>query len=173
MDFNIWEQILGRIEAMVNQHSYSTWFRPTAFIRDSGHTIAVRVPKPMFVEWLTRHYSVVLSEALTSVGREGTSVVFVPQNGGDEERNEEPTETASTAVGVEEAHVGEVASVGGLNPRYTFDTFIVGPRTSLRMLPAGRSPKHRHVLQPAVHLRRCGSRQNPPDARGWSVRPRT
>ena len=68
MDLNIWEQILTRIEAKVNHHSYSTWFKPTAFLRDSGHTITVRVPKPMYVDWLTKHYSVVLAEALTSVG---------------------------------------------------------------------------------------------------------
>jgi chromosomal replication initiator protein len=125
MDVNIWDQILNRIEAMVNQHSYTTWFKPTAFIRDSGHTIAVRVPKPMYVDWLTKHYSVVLTEALRSVGREGTSVVFVPQNSAGDDALEGVT--AATVSVEPEAPPDAVGSVGGLNPRYTFDTFIVGP----------------------------------------------
>jgi chromosomal replication initiator protein len=45
---SIWEQILGRLEAKVNRHSYYTWFKPTELLADHGHTITVRVPNPMF-----------------------------------------------------------------------------------------------------------------------------
>jgi chromosomal replication initiator protein len=121
MDVNIWEQILNRIEAMVNDHSYSTWFKPTSFLHDNGQTIAVRVPKPMFVDWLWKHYSVVLTDALADVGRTGASIQFVPDGSG----TEDVSATAALAPESEPANV--VLSVGGLNPRYTFDTFIVGP----------------------------------------------
>jgi chromosomal replication initiator protein len=123
MDVSIWDQVLGRIETMVNHHSYSTWFRPTTFLKDSGQTITVGVPKPMFVDWLTRHYSVVLSEALTALGRGGTSVVFVPEGGDESIEVALPAEPAPPSDGA----VDESIAVGGLNPRYTFDTFIVGP----------------------------------------------
>jgi chromosomal replication initiator protein len=123
MDGNIWDQVLGRIETMVNHHSYSTWFKPTTFLKDSGHTINVGVPKPMFVDWLTRHYSVVLSEALAALGRAGTAVVFVPQIGDDGSDAARPVEPVPPA----DAPPDEIVAVGGLNPRYTFDTFIVGP----------------------------------------------
>jgi len=125
MDVNIWDQILGRIESSVNQHSYSTWFKPTTLHRDSGQTLTVRVPGPMFVDWLTRHYSVVLTEALAAVGRPGASVVFVPE--GVELEDAAPSPLPSPSPDAADATGSEDASPGGLNPRYTFDTFIVGP----------------------------------------------
>ena len=33
---NIWEEILSRVQAKVNRHSFYTWFKPTAFVADDG-----------------------------------------------------------------------------------------------------------------------------------------
>src|SRR5437016_1523881 len=77
METSIWDQILIRIETKVNRHSYTTWFKPTAFVADGGQSITVRVPNTLFKDWLTKHYSVVLSEALAEVRRPETALVFV------------------------------------------------------------------------------------------------
>ena len=79
MDASIWEQILSRVETKVNRHSFYTWFKPTAFVADGGSSITVRVPNPLFKDWLTKHYSVVLSEALAEVRRPDASLVFVAE----------------------------------------------------------------------------------------------
>jgi len=79
MDTSIWDQILARIESKVNRHSFSTWFKPTSFVADGGNAITVRVPNPLFKDWLTKHYSVVLTEALAEVRRAETSLVFVAE----------------------------------------------------------------------------------------------
>jgi chromosomal replication initiator protein len=125
MDVSIWDQVLSRIETKVNRHSFYTWFKPTSFVADGGGAITVRVPNPLFKDWLTKHYSVVLSEALAEVRRPGTSVLFVAEGA--------VTAVPSTPE-IPEAFELEpppaatpTTSPGGLNPRYTFDTFIVGP----------------------------------------------
>jgi chromosomal replication initiator protein len=79
MDSSIWDQVLGRIETKVNRHSFYTWFRPTSFVADGGGAITVRVPNQLFKDWLTKHYSLILSEALAEVRRPGTSVLFVAE----------------------------------------------------------------------------------------------
>ena len=33
-------------------------------LADAGQTLSIRVPNPLFVEWLPKHYSVVLAEAM-------------------------------------------------------------------------------------------------------------
>jgi chromosomal replication initiator protein len=123
MDATIWDQILGRIETKVNRHSFYTWFKPTSFVADGGTSITVRVPNPLFKDWLTKHYSVVLSEALAEVRRPGTSLVFVAEG--------VPPPVQPEPPGAANEGEGEIAGApstapGGLNPRYTFDTFIVG-----------------------------------------------
>jgi chromosomal replication initiator protein len=135
MDASIWDQILTRIETKVNRHSYYTWFKPTSMVSDRGNAITVRVPNILFKDWLTKHYSLVLAEALSEVRRPDVNVVFVADAGD----AFTPLETAAapsastvpvSTVPASAAEAPEVAAApppGGLNPRYTFDTFIVGP----------------------------------------------
>lgn len=124
MDASIWDQILTRIETKVNRHSFYTWFKPTAFVADGGSAITVRVPNSLFKDWLTKHYSVVLSEALAEVQRPGASLVFVAE--GTPLASPPPEEPAPPIEGGT-AVAAAMPPSGGLNSRYTFDTFIVGP----------------------------------------------
>ena len=126
MDSSIWDQVLSRIETKVNRHSFYTWFKPTSFVADGVSSITVRVPNQLFKDWLTKHYSVVLSEALAEVRRPGTVVVFVTDGTAVAQA---PPEIAVVpeAFESEPPPASAPTAPGGLNPRYTFDTFIVGP----------------------------------------------
>jgi len=122
MDVSIWEQILSRVETKVNRHSFYTWFKPTSLVADGGQSITVRVPNPLFKDWLTKHYSVVLSEALSEVRRTGASLVFVAEG----VPVPPPIELDLPLPSPAPPEIAAPVSAG-LNPRYTFDTFIVGP----------------------------------------------
>ena len=128
MEASIWDQILARVETKVNRHSFYTWFKPTSFIADGGSSITVSVPNVLFKDWLTKHYSVVLSEALTEVRRPGASLVFVAEGGVVPPLREQDPQPAVVEVPpADEVVETPPTAMGGLNPRYTFDTFIVGP----------------------------------------------
>ncbi len=121
---NLWVEILSRIETMVIRHSFYTWFRPTMFVADDRTSVTVRVPNALFKDWLTKHYAGVISEAMTEVKRPNLIVHFVADT-----MNEAPViplspdETAALESGPPPPAQPGAA---GLNPRYTFDTFIVG-----------------------------------------------
>jgi chromosomal replication initiator protein len=127
MPATIWDQVLSRIETKVNRHSFYTWFKPTSFVADGGSSITVRVPNSLFKDWLTKHYSVVLSEALAEVRRPGASVVFVAEGTPIVPVIPEPVVVADVLVEPAAPTSAPSTAPGGLNPRYTFDTFIVGP----------------------------------------------
>jgi len=55
MTGSIWDLVLARIETKVNQHIYSTWFKPTSFVADDGHLLRIRVPNALFSNWLNKH----------------------------------------------------------------------------------------------------------------------
>ena len=114
---NIWDAVLGRIETKVNRHSYLSWFQQTSLLRDEGGSIAIRVPDSHAVQWISRHYSGVIEEALHEVGRHGVGFQLVPESErpGDAGPSGQAAPTATDAV-----------DGAGLSPRYSFDTFIVG-----------------------------------------------
>jgi chromosomal replication initiator protein len=127
---NLWEQVLARVETKVNRHSFYTWFKPTSYGGEDGAHVTVRVPNALFKDWLTKHYSAVISEAMAEIKRGHMAVDFVA---------EAQPDTTMISLSEEEVAALEyspapvatpapVAAPGsaGLNPRYTFDTFIVG-----------------------------------------------
>ncbi|HEV3217945.1 MAG TPA: chromosomal replication initiator protein DnaA [Vicinamibacterales bacterium] len=118
---NIWDEILGRVQAKVNRHSFYTWFKPTSFLADDGVSVTVRVPNALFKDWITKHYSGVIDEALAEVNRASAAVSFVASPLAEGEAPAPPPPEAT-----EETIPPNTTSVAGLNPRYTFDTFIVG-----------------------------------------------
>ena len=122
---NIWDRVLSRIEAKVNRHSFYTWFKPTSFVADEQGAIRVRVPNPLFRDWLTKHYSAVLTEALAEVERPGAQIAFVTDDA--VKAVVEPVSDVPETPPLPLAEDGQDAQPGGLGPRYSFDTFIVGP----------------------------------------------
>ncbi len=115
MSENLWDEVLARVEGKINRHSFATWFRPTAFLSKDGDSLRIAVPNAQFREWLSKNYLGVLQEALAEVGQAGTHVLF-------EERAEE---TAVTGAGPQPPVPSERDSTH-LNPKYTFESFVVG-----------------------------------------------
>jgi chromosomal replication initiator protein len=109
---SLWEEVLARLEAKVNPHSFATWFRPTQYSELREGVLRVRVPNPQFRDWLARNYNGVIGEALTELGRSDLRVVFEA----DAEAAAAETTTADR----------EGTATSTLNPKYTFESFVVG-----------------------------------------------
>jgi chromosomal replication initiator protein len=117
----IWDQVLSRIETKVNRHIFYTWFKPTSFVAYDGQTVRVRVPDALSRDWLTRHYAAVVDEALADIDHRGCIVSF--------ETDDMVADALPAADAAESALERDSGAEqpGGLAPRYSFDTFIVGP----------------------------------------------
>src|SRR6188472_3541897 len=126
---SVWTDVLARIETKVNKFSYYTWFRQTSLASDDGDSLTILINDPMVEDWLTRHYTVILEEALTEVGRPGVRLKFKPADGRAPSapmRAEPPPpadpETQAEAEDEGAEGVVDGADLGGLSPRYSFET---------------------------------------------------
>jgi chromosomal replication initiator protein len=126
---NTWDRVLDKIEAKVNSRSFQTWFKPTRLVAEDAASLTVEVPNSWFAEWLRSNYSALITDALREIQRPGVAVEFQP------ETLEAPAAEVPAAVTEAEAHVAPTVTANGipgpagngtwLNPRYTFDTFVV------------------------------------------------
>jgi hypothetical protein len=132
-ELSLWDDILARIETKVNRHSFYTWFRPTTFVAEDRLSLTVRVPNPLFKDWLTKHYSGVIAEAMSEVKRPNLTLNFVA---------DAQMDVPVIPLGPEEAALesGQPPATppgsAGLNPRSTPSSS--DPRTSLRMRRVAR-----------------------------------
>jgi chromosomal replication initiator protein len=110
---NLWDQVLARLETKLNRHSFATWFRPTTFVDFSGTRLAVRVPNAQFKDWLSKNYLAVITEALVELDHPNLELAF--------ETEVKASPTAHMVDVEREPPTGTV-----LNPKYTFESFVVG-----------------------------------------------
>jgi len=117
---NLWDKILQHTERRVNPHSFATWFRPTRFERLDGDRLTVRVPSRLFCKRLTETYGQLLQAVLTEIGKPQVQFDYVCAEA-------EPVAAASANLPVSSQTKLDFDAVAHqLNPRYTFDSFIVG-----------------------------------------------
>jgi chromosomal replication initiator protein len=113
----LWDKVLQHTERRVNPHSFATWFRPTRQERLEDTRLVVRVPTRLFCKRLSDTYGEILQAVLTEIGRPGMVLEFVCADA-------EPA-LVNQAVSPQ-AKLDFDSSNNQLNPRYTFDKFIVG-----------------------------------------------
>jgi len=118
---NTWNRVLGKLESRVNAHSFSTWFRPTHFVSEDAASLRIRVPNTWFAEWLRTNYLPLIQDALRDIERPGLSVEFLAERPGGH--------AASATIPAAHASARPVPDTdnipGWLNPRYTFEKFVV------------------------------------------------
>ena len=148
---NIWEAVLSRIETKVNRHSFYTWFKPTSFVSEDGSSLRVRVPNTLFRDWLTKHYSAVLDEALAEVDRKGTPVAFVTDD----------SLVARRASGRRRAgRVGRAAGAATASRTRTTRSAVLR-----RAIPSTRSSSDRRISLPTRRAARSPRRRRAPTIR--------
>src|SRR3954462_6532609 len=125
---NPWLRILDALEKKINRHSYDTWLKPTRYSHATGSVLFIRVPTAEFRQ-VGDKYGDLIQEALDNLGLEYQDVQFVAED--------DPASTPvrhNGGLNMQAAASSSPTSqsrfdwdgAAQLNPRYTFDAFVIG-----------------------------------------------
>ncbi len=113
-----WDEILGEVQKQINPHTYNTWLRPTRQERLENGTLYIAVPTVDF-ERVGEKFGPQIEQAIARLHLEGVvrDLRFVP-----------PLVSGARAASAPplQQNLDFESVVNSLNPRYTFDTFVVG-----------------------------------------------
>ncbi|HEY4742716.1 MAG: chromosomal replication initiator protein DnaA [Candidatus Acidiferrales bacterium] len=112
---NQWDRILHHVERRVNPHSFNTWFRPTRLEIVEEGRLQVRVPTRLFRKRLTETYGDVIQAVLVELSLTDLRIDYLCSD-------QEAAETLPT----QQARLDFDSVTHQLNPRYTFESFVVG-----------------------------------------------
>jgi chromosomal replication initiator protein len=113
-EMDTWQTVLDVVEKKINQQSYNTWFKPTQLIKYDDKALYVRVPNAFFQDWLNDHIDVVL-DAARLAGLGDINVIYITEK--------PPTEPVAASS---QGKLDFESIDNTLNPKYTFETFVVG-----------------------------------------------
>ncbi len=127
----LWENVLVEIELGISKANFSTWFKNTHVARYDDGTIFLSVPNQFVKDWLSTKYHKFILKALRGLE---PSVRGLEYSISREERPREGVEPAARTASLNaELPLTEYYTnkSDNLNPRYTFDSFVVGPFNEL------------------------------------------
>ncbi len=116
---NVWEELLSKIEKKLQPQNFKTWFKPTQLYSATSEKLTIMVPNDFFKKWLDRHYIGMIKEAITEISGHEMEVDFIlpPRYNNIKKRKN---------VGPKKKHF-----VSRLNPRFHFNSFVVGNNNRL------------------------------------------
>ncbi len=123
----LWEKATVEIELEVSKANFSTWFRHAHIARIDDGLVYVSVPNPFVKDWLRDRFHKLILRSLRNCTEGIRGVEYLIQK--PEDRGKEvkggagETELFDNQLRMPEVYINQDDN---LNPRYTFDTFIVG-----------------------------------------------
>jgi chromosomal replication initiator protein len=122
----VWQECLSYLSQKIKKQSFNTWLRPTRGIPSEEKILKVAVPNKFVGEWIEEHYLELIQEAMEKVVQEKLPLSFLISDEMGETFNRinfENNEKKDTAV-FKKSKLNQKNN--RFNPRYTFDTFVVG-----------------------------------------------
>ena len=118
-----WPQIIEhlRVEHELSNVSFSTWIKPLKVYDVINNTVFIMVNMNSSVEYIEKKYLLPLKVCIAEITGEEYEVSFISE---DDDRLNEIQNMAVEAS--QKKRTKSVAERAGLNPKYTFDTFVVG-----------------------------------------------
>jgi len=125
----LWAEVLAQIELSVSKATFATWFKGTHINKSEDGIIHLGVPNPFVKDWLSKHFHLNILKFLRDLGGDVRSLVYVISK--EEPLKEEGEQKIKNVVGELPLTEYYINKDDNLNPRYTFDNFIVGPFNEL------------------------------------------
>lgn len=120
---DLWGQTLAAIEKKISKPSFDTWLKSTKASSLKGKTLVVEAPNDFARDWLDGNYKEILSDILYDLIGENLTLKFIIP----EPQQDDRFGTKNTVVKKErQPEMPLETSHHMLNPKYTFDTFVIG-----------------------------------------------
>src|SRR5580692_7275106 len=114
---NIWERIKQQISGKISTEAFDNWLSKAVFVKAEGDRLWVSVPDTHTRDWIQQEYSAEIWTAVREMNLTLREIVYEihgsPQVSGNKNVPEEKQDSLfATSI--------------SLNPRFTFDSFVVG-----------------------------------------------
>ncbi|MEM8848682.1 MAG: chromosomal replication initiator protein DnaA [Pseudomonadota bacterium] len=132
MTNDTWAQLQGEIRKDIGEHNFKTWIAPLTFRDYESRTIALSSPTEFIGTWVVQNFQDIILRHADKAGIEATRVTCTATGA---------TRPAPSRITPDEAAPRPTRVESTLDPRFTFDSFVVGKSNELAHAAARRVAK--------------------------------
>ena len=119
----IWEAVLGELQLQLTRTNYDTWLKDTVGLSCHGDQFVVGVPSPFAIEWLEKRLHSLIKKTLIGVTGDDLNVRFQIQGQSTLLKSKRGVKSSFSSI---LPNSNRRINSNTFNPKYTFDSFIVG-----------------------------------------------
>jgi len=125
----MWQAVLAQLQFNISKANFATWLRGTSILEKKDGQVIIGTPNNFSKEWIQTKYHKLIQKIIHSLDEEVKEIKYTVTGGG--------LKVSSSIDINEEAgpqyHFPEFTAQKdtGLNPRYRFENFVVGPFNEL------------------------------------------
>lgn len=127
----LWDSVLVEIELGISKANFSMWFKDTSIAKQEDGIVYLTVPSVFVKDWLNNKFHKSILKSLRGFADYVRGIEYVVSKETPTKRGEVGSHTTAQTVNELPLQDFYINKEDNLNPRYTFDSFIVGPFNDL------------------------------------------
>jgi chromosomal replication initiator protein len=124
----LWQKLAAALKPQVSGDTFKRWFTALELISADENALTFRVPNNIYKYWIESNHMAALQNAIAGALGAPRAVKFLSPS---EPLSEPIFQETSAAEGTDSARGSRSATTLGLNPRNTFESFVVGPNNEI------------------------------------------
>ncbi len=127
----IWQTALIEIKGIVSAANYTTWLSTTKIVKENEGVVFLGVPNEFTREWLSKKCHNSILKILRQINENVRALDYVIIKDGDRNKDtpqKKPISSPTMAMPLQDFYINKEDN---LNPRYTFENFVIGPFNEL------------------------------------------
>jgi len=122
----LWDKVLSDVELNVSKANFNTWFKDTNIIKYENGTIFLSVPNEFVKNWLMEKYNKFILKSLRDIESGVRNIDYLIVNSSVKTKNSIKFQKPNTINNELPLNDFYINKEDNLNPRYIFDSFVVG-----------------------------------------------
>ncbi len=120
----LWKNCLEEIESNISKANFSTWFKNTSIVREETGVVYIGVPNEFVRDWLINKYHRLITKTIADIYENMRAVEYVIVKTENLKQETTPIiETIEKELPLQDLYINPEDN---LNPRYRFNSFVVG-----------------------------------------------
>ncbi len=121
---DLWSQTLEKMKEQLSKPSFETWFQSTEPVEYQNGHLYISVPNEFTKDWLNSRYKSAIEKSLKEITGESIRIKFMLP--GEKVKKNIQSDAYHKAAEEEKSTKQANNHSTWLNPKYTFDTFVIG-----------------------------------------------
>jgi chromosomal replication initiator protein len=140
----LWDSVLAEVELTISRANFSTWFKNTKIIKQENGIVSIGLPNEFVKEWLFSKYDKFILKTLRNISEGIRGIEYVIITPAMKEKGQESSPVRIGQPFAQELPLGDlyINKEDNLNPRYTFDTLVIGSFNELAYAASQAVVKH-------------------------------